>query len=180
MSINRQRNTLALSLAGNSLPRELQTAFTVRQKVQPSTSAKSYRLVGEGVHVVQRASFGGLGLDDQPTCNQPCQNGGSCIFQNLCQCPKTFRGPQCQYSVDRCSIKNTGFNGGFRCSGSASEMVCTISCPEGIDYEFPPADKYSCKFSTGVFTPARIPKCIYGESARSIHESDGMVIFAIS
>lgn len=92
-------------------------------------------------------------------------NGGSCVFHNMCQCSRDFRGAHCQYSVDRCSIKNTNFNGGFRCSGSASEMSCTLNCPDGIDFEFPPATAYVCKFKTGKFTPERIPQCVYGKEA---------------
>lgn len=103
-------------------------------------------------------------LDDNfvASCNPSCRNGGSCIFHNLCQCPKNFRGPQCQYSVERCSITRTGFNGGYRCTGSVAETSCTIYCPEGTDYEFSPATMYSCKYETGRFIPSTIPKCIAG------------------
>lgn len=99
------------------------------------------------------------------SCNPRCMNGGSCIFHNLCQCPKSFRGPQCQYSADRCSITRTGFNGGYRCNGSDAETSCTIYCPEGSDYEFTPAKVYRCKYETGRFTPS-IPKCVAGNSVR--------------
>lgn len=98
------------------------------------------------------------------SCTPHCQNGGTCIFHNLCQCPKNFRGPQCQYSVDRCSLKNTAFNGGFRCQGSATELECILNCPDGVDYEFPPASSYTCKYETGRFTPAPIPKCLFGKT----------------
>ena len=97
------------------------------------------------------------------SCHPPCANGGTCVFHNLCQCTKMFRGPSCQYSVERCSIKKTGINGGYKCSGSLSEMSCTIWCPDGIDFEFPPSPAYTCKYETGLFTPSRIPKCVFGQ-----------------
>lgn len=99
----------------------------------------------------------------EPTCNPSCANGGSCIYHNMCQCPKNFRGPQCQYSVDRCSMRNTKFNGGFRCSGTETENTCTLNCPAGIDFEFPPAPAYKCKYETGVFTPSPMPNCAVGK-----------------
>ena len=99
-----------------------------------------------------------------PICRPNCLNGGTCIFHNICQCQKDFRGPQCQYRTDRCSIKKTSFNGGFRCRGNEAELSCTLSCPEGIEYEFPPAAEYVCKYSTGTFTPARIPNCVFGKT----------------
>lgn len=42
-------------------------------------------------------------------------------------------------------------------------MSCTLSCPDGIKFDSPPAAAYTCKFDTGKFTPAKIPKCVYGE-----------------
>jgi len=122
---------------------------------------------GEGVQVIQRSAFGAEDLDEV-SCTPSCQNGGVCMFHNLCQCPKNFRGPQCQYSVDRCSLKNTEFNGGFRCQGSATELVCNLNCPDGVEYEFPPASAYTCKYETGRFTPTPIPKCIFGEGVEIV------------
>lgn len=130
---------------------------------------------GEGVQVSQRFAVGstpqlqGFPTNPfKPTCNPKCANGGSCVFLNMCQCTKNFRGPQCQYSVDRCSLKNTEFNGGFRCSGSATELSCILICPDGVDYEFPPASVYVCNYETGRFSPSPIPKCVFGEGVEVI------------
>ncbi|CRK93441.1 CLUMA_CG006977, isoform A [Clunio marinus] len=132
------------------------------------TPSKAPKCVyGEGVQVIQRSNFHDDNVEEV-ACNPPCENGGSCVFHNMCQCPKNFRGPHCQYSVDRCSIKSAGFNGGFRCSGSSTEMSCTLSCPEGVDYEFPPAPSYKCKYETGKFTPSPIPNCVYGDDVEII------------
>lgn len=98
------------------------------------------------------------------TCNPPCQNGGICIFHNMCQCQQNFGGKQCQYSADRCSPKKIGFNGGFSCSGDAEGMSCKLTCPQGIQFESPPAAAYKCSFDTGLFVPAKAPKCVYGKS----------------
>lgn len=128
-------------------------------------------VLGEGVRVIQRNVVGRTYASNSassgpPTCSPRCMNGGSCIFHNLCQCTKNYRGPQCQYSAERCSIKRTGFNGGYRCSSSSTESNCTIYCPDGTDYEFSPASTYQCRYETGRFEPSAIPKCI---ARKSIH-----------
>ena len=86
------------------------------------------------------------------------------MFHNTCQCAKNFGGAQCQYSVDRCSPQKTGFNGGFKCSGTMTGMSCELSCPEGIAFESPPAPAYNCEFAAGTFTPSKVPKCVYGKT----------------
>lgn len=96
------------------------------------------------------------------TCSSSCRNGGSCADHNTCQCPEDFTGPQCQYSIDHCSPKTLGFNGGYKCSGTATGMSCTISCPAGIQFDKPSASKYDCNYDTGRFTPS-LPKCVYGK-----------------
>lgn len=96
------------------------------------------------------------------TCNPTCKNGGTCAGQNTCHCDEGFVGAECQYSTDRCSPHHTGFNGGFKCSGTQIGLTCTISCPPEIDFEFPPAKDYTCDFATGTFKPAKIPKCVFG------------------
>lgn len=96
-------------------------------------------------------------------CTPACRNGGSCIFHNICQCPKNFVGNQCQYSVDRCAPHKIGFNGSVRCVGTSTSMSCTLTCPAGIAFDSPPATAYTCSFETGTFTPAKAPKCVYGK-----------------
>ncbi|XP_037049496.1 neurogenic locus notch homolog protein 1-like [Bradysia coprophila] len=127
----------------------------------------------EGVEVIQRTAVGrtftgNSGGADQATCSPRCMNGGSCIFHNLCQCTKNYRGPQCQYSAERCSITRTGFNGGYRCSSSSTESNCTIYCPDGTDYQFSPAATYRCRYETGRFEPSAIPKCIAAEGVQIV------------
>lgn len=80
----------------------------------------------------------------------------------MCQCQQNFGGKQCQHSADRCSPKKMGFNGGFSCSGDAEGMSCKLSCPQGIQFETPPAAAYKCSFEMGLFVPAKTPKCVYG------------------
>ncbi|KAF2360209.1 EGF-like domain [Trinorchestia longiramus] len=36
-----------------------------------------------------------------PSCNPPCQNGGECVFENTCSCPRGYWGPTC--SVNSCT-----------------------------------------------------------------------------
>lgn len=96
-------------------------------------------------------------------CTPPCRNGGTCIFHNICQCPKNFVGSQCQHSVDRCAPHKIGFNGSVRCVGSSTIMSCTLSCPAGIAFDSRPATSYTCSYESGTFTPAKAPKCVYGK-----------------
>jgi hypothetical protein len=103
-------------------------------------------------------------------CNPRCQNNGKCVYTNTCQCSQKFAGDQCQYPVENCSLKKTGFNGGYSCSGNREELACSVSCPPGIDFEFPPAKAFKCKFSTGQFTPAIVPKCVYGSQHQVVRQ----------
>lgn len=91
-------------------------------------------------------------------------NGGTCYSNNLfCQCPENFAGDRCQYPIEICVPKKIGFNGNYKCSGTAFDLTCSISCPDGISFEFPPEEAYSCNFETEIFTPADVPKCVYGK-----------------
>ena len=47
-------------------------------------------------------------LENPGVCSsQPCQNGGMCSVQNdgsfKCECPKNFKGPQCEVNLDPCA-----------------------------------------------------------------------------
>ncbi|XP_031828807.2 hemolectin [Nomia melanderi] len=106
--------------------------------------------------------------DCKPVCDPPCQNGGNCLPLNLCQCPQAYRGPQCQYSADACNGEKIGFNGGFHCSSNGDDYSCILNCPDGIEFEFPPAAEYKCSYETGVFEPQPIPQCKYSENMNII------------
>ncbi|XP_025836285.1 hemocytin [Agrilus planipennis] len=100
--------------------------------------------------------------DCEPICSPPCQNGGNCLSFNVCQCPQEYRGPQCQYRADACTSTKLQFNGGYNCSITGEFFSCVLSCPEGVDFEFPPASIYTCSYDTGTFVPFPIPQCVYG------------------
>ncbi|XP_056642321.1 hemocytin [Diorhabda sublineata] len=104
--------------------------------------------------------------DCQATCDPPCLNGGNCLSYNVCQCPQDYRGSQCQYLASVCSPKLLDFNGGYNCSGNADTFSCSVSCPTGIDFEFPPAPVYTCSYSLGFFLPAPIPDCVYPDGSQ--------------
>lgn len=97
------------------------------------------------------------------TCDPQCQNGGKCISYNVCQCSKEFRGKYCQWNIERCSPKKLLFNGSYKCSGNADSLSCSLSCPNGIEFEFKPAEVYTCRYDIGEFSPRQVPKCIFGE-----------------
>lgn len=61
-----------------------------------------------------------------------------------------------------------GFNGGFFCSSVDDSYSCTLNCPAGIEFEFPPATAYICSYDTGVFYPQPIPQCKYSENMNVI------------
>lgn len=61
-----------------------------------------------------------------------------------------------------------GFNGGFFCSNIDDTYSCTINCPTGVEFEFPPASVYICNYETGVFMPQPIPQCNYSENMNII------------
>lgn len=65
--------------------------------------------------------------------------------------------------VEACSPKKIGFNGGFNCSGSGDIISCSLSCPQGVKFEFQPANKYSCDYSVGEFLPRNIPQCAFSK-----------------
>ncbi|KOX75564.1 Hemocytin [Melipona quadrifasciata] len=104
----------------------------------------------------------------EPVCDPPCQNGGNCLPSNLCQCPQAYKGSQCQYSAHICNGEKMGFNGGFFCSSIDDTYSCTINCPAGVEFEFPPAPAYICNYETGVFTPQPIPQCKYANNMNVI------------
>ncbi|XP_046389468.1 hemocytin isoform X2 [Ischnura elegans] len=115
----------------------------------------------EGVWIPSRPEW--LSVPDcEVVCHPPCQNGGICLSYNMCQCPEDFRGPQCQYDASSCNAQKLQFNGAYNCTGSGMSFSCSISCPVGIEFEFPPAAIYTCSYETGLFSPSPIPQCKLG------------------
>ncbi|XP_026667953.1 hemocytin isoform X2 [Ceratina calcarata] len=102
-------------------------------------------------------------------CDPPCQNDGNCLPSNVCQCPQAFKGPQCQYSADACNGEKLGFNGGIVCGGVGDAFSCTVSCPDGVDFQFPPASAYVCNYETGLFEPQPVPQCKYSDNMNVIY-----------
>lgn len=103
--------------------------------------------------------------DCEAICDPPCLNGGNCLSYNVCQCPKEFRGGQCQWGTERCATTKMNFNGGFQCTGSADYLSCKITCPKGISFDFQPADVYTCHYETAEFVPKQVPRCVYGKNS---------------
>ncbi|CAL4109226.1 unnamed protein product, partial [Meganyctiphanes norvegica] len=100
--------------------------------------------------------------DCEPSCDPTCQNGGRCLAPDVCECTPDFRGEHCQYTITNCAPKNMGFNGGYNCSGEGMDFGCALYCPEGVDFNFPPARLYKCDYATGTWSPMPIPECDYG------------------
>uniref|UniRef100_A0A8D8ZF36 Hemocytin n=1 Tax=Cacopsylla melanoneura TaxID=428564 RepID=A0A8D8ZF36_9HEMI len=104
----------------------------------------------------------------QATCEPTCLNGGSCISLNTCQCPQSYRGPQCQYPIEVCDVKKLNFNGNYKCSGNSNSFSCVLNCPSGMQFESEPASLYVCQYDQGRFMPDNIPRCVFdGELSHS-------------
>ncbi|XP_002132784.3 hemocytin-like [Drosophila pseudoobscura] len=99
--------------------------------------------------------------DCEATCSPVCLNGGKCIAANVCECPPSFRGKQCQYPVSSCNI--TTFNGNFQCDHAPDRSECRLTCPSlpGVSVQGTLQSLYVCDYSTGQFQPTPAVKCIY-------------------
>ncbi|GAB6030548.1 hypothetical protein CHUAL_007413 [Chamberlinius hualienensis] len=95
--------------------------------------------------------------DCEPICDPPCENGGHCFGNNRCVCAPGFRGDYCQYPYSNCDA-GSFFSGSWACNNTNRETLCTVSCPPGMQFDFPPANVYSCDL-IGVWTPKLSPKC---------------------
>ncbi|XP_071523388.1 uncharacterized protein [Panulirus ornatus] len=63
-----------------------------------------------------------------PECNPPCLNGGTCIQNGACKCPRGFWGPVCQ--LQRCLFPTRGLNH-TSLSGTLSRVK--IECHQGYE-----------------------------------------------
>lgn len=62
-------------------------------------------------------------------------------------------------AADTCDAEKLRFNGGYYCNGDSETYSCTLNCPAGVEFEFPPATAYTCTYDKGVFEPQPIPQC---------------------
>ncbi|KAK4325807.1 hypothetical protein Pmani_003587 [Petrolisthes manimaculis] len=127
---------------------------------EEGTTRLSFQCV-DGQWVVRDARWAGTSPDCQPICDPACVNGGRCIAPDVCECTKEFRGDHCQYPISNCDPKKLGFNGGYNCSGEGMDFGCALWCPEGVDFEFTSAERYTCDYATSVWSPSPIPNCDY-------------------
>ncbi|XP_070571017.1 epidermal growth factor-like protein 7 isoform X2 [Ptychodera flava] len=63
----------------------------------------------------------------RPVCDPPCQNGGTCVAPNDCNCPAEYEGQICDSDINECS----GSHGGCDsiCTNTIGSFYC--SCPSG-------------------------------------------------
>jgi len=64
---------------------------------------------------------------------------------------------------ERCSLRNMPFNGSLSCNGTSEYFTCSVFCPPGMSFSFPPAHRYTCYYQTGVFSPSNVPQCQFGQ-----------------
>ncbi|XP_046440028.1 neurogenic locus notch homolog protein 1-like [Daphnia pulex] len=120
---------------------------------------------GRWVHCQQQTGKFPKVPDCLSACDPPCENGGRCLANNVCECPQGFRGPQCNYPVENCAPERMGFNGVYNCSCGSSSLSCCVLCSlncgtDGV-FEFPPAPVYSCEYAEAKFFPETVPQCIF-------------------
>lgn len=54
-------------------------------------------------------------------CNAPCQNGGTCVRPDACQCPTGYKGRYCEIDIDECREEKPcdqicrNVPGGYKC-----------------------------------------------------------------
>nr|CAD7397465.1 unnamed protein product [Timema cristinae] len=128
----------------------------------PDGSGVTNTICKDGIWVPTRPDWVSI-PDCLPVCEPACENGGVCLSLDVCQCPQEFRGAQCQYLKDVCTPSKLNFNGGYSCTDSVDTFTCSVSCPNRMTFEQPPAAIYTCHYSTGVFTPT-VPQCILMDS----------------
>ncbi|XP_046442081.1 protein kinase C-binding protein NELL1-like isoform X2 [Daphnia pulex] len=49
-----------------------------------------------------RPGYRGNGIECEPVCDRPCQNGGRCVGPNQCSCRRGFEGDYCEMDVNEC------------------------------------------------------------------------------
>jgi len=45
---------------------------------------------------------------------------------------------------------------------------CTLKCPAGVEFEFPPVKNYVCTYDKGIFEPQPIPQCKVNDNIKII------------
>ncbi|GBP82891.1 hypothetical protein EVAR_59343_1 [Eumeta japonica] len=66
-------------------------------------------------------------------------------------------------TVNDCDHQKLGFNGAVNCKGDMDSFSCKLTCPPGSNYSTPPADIYTCLYTTGEFKLQPIPQCVFNK-----------------
>lgn len=67
-----------------------------------------------------------------------------------------------------CDAEKLRFNGGYHCTSVGDAYSCTLKCPTGVEFEFPPAESYVCTYDKGIFEPQPIPRCKIDDNIKII------------
>jgi hypothetical protein len=51
------------------------------------------------------------------------------------------------------------FNGNRVCNGTSEFFTCSLACPQGTTFTYPPAARYTCYYQSGTFSPSNVPQC---------------------
>lgn len=81
---------------------------------------------------------------------------------------KFFSYIQYTTAANACDVEKLRFNGGYYCTGVGETYSCTLNCPTGVEFEFPPAAAYVCTYDKGIFEPQPIPQCKVDDNVKIV------------
>ncbi|XP_032064202.1 epidermal growth factor-like protein 8 [Thamnophis elegans] len=84
---------------------------------------------------------------EEAICHKSCQNGGSCIQPNKCQCPPGWGGRYCQIDVDECDTPLA------RCTQDCLNTAGSYKCQCRAGYALEPDGKSCRLLPTGQAVP---------------------------
>ncbi|XP_070570747.1 multiple epidermal growth factor-like domains protein 6 [Ptychodera flava] len=58
-----------------------------------------------------------------PICNPCCENGGTCVRPNVCECPPNYSGPSCEIDVNECQTNDHECD--HSCTNNRGSYHCT-------------------------------------------------------
>lgn len=97
--------------------------------------------------------------DCRPHCYPECQNDGQCEMNNVCLCPREYRGNRCQYPVAYCDFSRLGSVMVVHdCFNTPEFTECHLSCPPGMTFNPPTPPVYRCTVD-GHWNPPITPRC---------------------
>ncbi|XP_052223964.1 protein kinase C-binding protein NELL2-like [Dreissena polymorpha] len=102
------------------------------------TCASGYRLIGkhdnalvnETINCTDTGKWSQIaGCEKKALCSSECQNGGTCVSPDVCECPKGYNGLRCENETKNCTLE-AGQNVNYW------HMSTNTTLPEGEKREY--------------------------------------------